>query len=96
MDNKTVMHNGPTIWRICGWLFGGVVLAIGLLNMLLVHPVPGVAYLLLSCIYFPPANALLKKKLGFTIPPLVKIILGILLMMFTLGVSDLGDMLDKL
>ena len=90
------MHNRPTVWSIGGWLFGLVVLTVGVLNMALVHPVPGVAYLLLSLVYFPPANVYLKRKLGFAIPLVVKIILAIVLFMFTLGVSDLGDMIDKM
>lgn len=96
MENRTGMHNRPTVWSIGGWLFGLVVVTVGVLNMVLVHPVPGVAYLLISLVYLPPANAYLKRKLGFAIPLLVKIILAIVLFFFTLGVSDLGDMIDKL
>lgn len=96
MDNKILMRNRPTLWSISGWLFGLLVLAVGVLNIVLVHPVPGIVYLLLSMVYFPPANALLQKQLGFSIPLAVKIILGIVLFLFTLGVSDLGDMIDKL
>ena len=77
------------------WIFGIIVLAIGVLNLILVHPVPGIVYLLLSLIYLLPANADLKKRYGFSIPLVVKIILGIVIIMFTLGVSDLGDMIDK-
>jgi hypothetical protein len=44
----------------------------------------------------PPANNLLRGRLGFSVPILLKIILGILIIMFTLGVSDLGDMMDWL
>lgn len=64
--------------------------------MMLVHFVPGIVYLILALVYFPPVNAMLKARLGFTVPSLVKVILGIILIMFTLGVSDLGDMIDKL
>jgi hypothetical protein len=80
--------------HIISWLFGTLVFAIGVLNVFLVHPVPGVVYLLLSLIYMPPANAVLKKRLGLSIPLAVKIILGIFIIWFTLGVSDLGDMID--
>ncbi|PRY14386.1 hypothetical protein CLV24_104196 [Pontibacter ummariensis] len=80
--------------HIISWLFGTLVLVVGILNMFLVHPVPGIAYLLLSLVYFPPVNALLQYRLGFSVPLVVKIVLGIFLIMFTLGVSDLGDMID--
>lgn len=96
MENKIAMNNRPTIWSISGWLFGIVLVIVGLLNMLLVHAVPGIAYLLISLVYFPPANAYIRQRFGFSIPLVVKIILGIVLFMFTLGVSDLGDMIDKL
>lgn len=96
MENETAMHQRPGIRTISGWVFGILVFTIGVLNIFLVHPVPGIAYLLLSLVYFPPASAYSSKKLGFSIPMAVKIILGIVLVMFTLGVSDLGDMIDKL
>ena len=96
MENRIVTNNRPNAWHISGWVFGLVVVTIGLLNLFLVHPVPGLAYLLLSLVYFPPANDYLRKKLGFSIPLMVKVALGIVLIMFTLGVSDLGDMIDKL
>ncbi|MBF9251947.1 hypothetical protein I2I11_01445 [Pontibacter sp. 172403-2] len=76
------------------WAFAVVLLVIGVLNLFLVHPVPGIIHLLLSFVYVPPANALLKKRFGFTIPIAVKIMLGIVIIWFTLGVSDLGDMID--
>lgn len=88
-------ENNPTL-NILNGLFGIAVLVVGLLNVFFVHPVPGIVYLLLSSIYLPPANAFFKNRLGFSIPLLVKIILGIVLFLFTLGVSDLGDIIDKL
>jgi hypothetical protein len=82
--------------NIISWIFGTAVFAIGVLNLFWVHPVPGVFYLLLSLVYLPPANAILKNGFGLSIPLVVKIILSIVIIMFTLGVSDLGDMIDKL
>nr|WP_294934784.1 hypothetical protein [uncultured Flavobacterium sp.] len=80
-----------TAFNISGWLFGLVLITIGIANLFLVHPVPGIVYLLLSLIYFPHINELLKEKFGFTIPLAVKIILGIIIMWFTLGISDLAE-----
>jgi len=88
------MKNENSISPIAGWIFGLIVFSIGVLNMILVHPVPGLISLLLSFVYFPPANIILRKRPGFTIPALVKIILGIFIIWFTLGISDLGDMID--
>jgi len=78
---------------VMSWIFGIAVFAVGVLNVLLVHPVPGVVYLLLSLAYFPPTDAVLKKRFGFSIPLVAKIVLGIVIFFFTLGVSDLGDMI---
>ena len=93
---ENIMQGKITSLSIIGWIFGIAVFAIGVLNVFLVHPVPGVVYLLLSLVYFPPTNAVFRKSLGFSIPLIVKIIFGIVIIMFTLGVSDLGDMIDKL
>ncbi|WP_162056375.1 hypothetical protein [Pontibacter pamirensis] len=87
--NKTI-HVG----NIFSGIFAAVLFVIGVLNILLIHPVPGIAYFLLSFLYLPPANAILSERLGFSIPLVIKIILGIVIIMFTLGVSDLGDMID--
>jgi hypothetical protein len=77
---------------IAGWLFGLVLVIIGVMNIFLVHAVPGMAYLLLSLIYFPPVAIWLKDKYRISIPVIVKILLGVFIMMFTLGVSDLAEM----
>ncbi|AKQ45775.1 hypothetical protein TH63_09130 [Rufibacter radiotolerans] len=82
--------------NLLGWLFGSLVFIIGVLNLVLVHPVPAFGYFFLSCLYLPPTTALFKQWFGFTMPGIIKIVLGIVIVMFTLGVSDLGDMIDKL
>lgn len=84
------------IWSAISYFLGAVVFIIGVLNLIFVHPVPGVVFLLLSAFHFPPINALIKAKLGFSIPPVVTIISDMIIIWFTLGVSDLGDMIDKL
>ena len=81
---------------VISWLLGIMVLIIAILNLFLVHPVPGLVLLTLSFLFFPPVNDQLRKKFGFSIPFLVKIILGLIIVWFTLGVSDLGDMIDNI
>lgn len=80
--------------HIISWLLGLIVFVIGLSNLILVHAVPGVVFLLLSFLFPPQTNAFLRKRFGFGIPAAVKIILGLAIIWFTLGVSDLGDMID--
>ncbi len=90
------MQENNTTLTLINWLFFIAVIVVGILNLFLVHPVPGTAYLLISLVYLPPANTFFNNRLGFSIPSLVKMILGIVLFLFTFGVSDLGDMIDKL
>ena len=97
MSNKTETLNRKFIFEnITSWIFGIIVFTIGVLNLFLVHPVPGIVFLLLSFLFIPLANNFLRKSFGFSIPFVVKIILGVIIIWFTLGVSDLGDMMDKL
>ena len=103
MNNRSNVWNGKMIMdkksiagNVISSLFAAAVFAIGVLNLIFVHPVPGVVYLLLSLVYLPAANAVLRAGFGFSIPVVGKIILGIFIIMFTLGVSDLGDMIDKM
>ena len=64
--------------------------------MVLVHLVPGIVYLILSLIFFPPSSAVLINTFGFRVPVILKVSLAIIIFIFTLGVSDLGDIIDKL
>lgn len=84
------------IQKVFSWFFFALLILIGILNAIYVHPVPAIAYFIISVIYLPPFNSFIQSKWSFSIPILIKIVLAILILMFTLGVSDLGDMIDKL
>ena len=86
------MQNTSNFYLIAGWLFGLLIFTIGILNLFLIHPVPGLAYIILSMIFLPPVNSFLLANFGFKVPWFLKIILGIVILWFTLGVSDLADM----
>ena len=77
--------------NIVSFVFGLLLLTIGIMNVFMVHPIPGIIYILVSLIFFPPTNNLLKKTLNFTIPFKLKLIIFILIMWFTLGVGDLAE-----
>ena len=79
--------------HIISWLFSLVFLVIGVLNVFLVSVVPGVFYFLLSLIYIPQTNTFLSKKIGFTIPIIFKIIVGVVVLWGTLAVGDLAEVL---
>ena len=91
-SNGTTSSGLPS--NLAGWLFGLLLIGIGVANLLLVHPVPAIGYGLVSLVYLPPVGAVLKGRFGMSIPVVVKLALAIVVVMFTLGVSDLGDMLD--
>ena len=75
-------------------VFGTVVFAIGAANLWLVHPVPGAIGLALSLVYVPAVRRVLARTLGLRIPRGARVVLGIAVVWFTLGVSDLGDLID--
>ena len=77
-----------------GWIFGVIFLILGVLNALLVHLVPGLFYVLLAFIYLPVGNDFLKKRLGFTVPIAVKIVLALVILWGTLAVGDLMEMFE--
>lgn len=80
---------------IIGWLFGVVFLAIGMINMFWGNdPFFGVFIFLLAFVYFPPVNVLVKKMTGFSIHPIIKILLGVFIFWAALGVGELFDKLE--
>ena len=82
------------VFNVIGWVFGLAFLVIGVLNVLLIHPVPGVFYLLLSLLYLPPADALLRKRFGFSAPLRVKVVVGLVVLWGTLAMSELAEKFD--
>lgn len=89
VENKSKERN------IISWLFFILFVAIGILNIIFVHLVPGIFYLLISVLYLPRTNSYLNRKLGFSIPLAVKIILGFVILWATLAVGDLMEMFES-
>ena len=88
---KNILKN----WDLISWIFGVVFFVLGVLNVIFIHIVPGVFYLLLALLYIPSTNAFFKKKLGFSIPIAVKIIFGLVILWATLAVGDLMEMFES-
>jgi hypothetical protein len=89
------MKKNWIVWDVIGWLFGLVVFAIGIINIFWGNDFGfGMFLLLLSFLYFPPVNVLLKKRFGFSVHYLVKIFLGIFILWAALGVGELLDKID--
>ncbi|WP_347922412.1 hypothetical protein [Pontimicrobium sp. SW4] len=80
------------VLEVISLLFGLILLTIGIMNILKVHPVPGIIYITFSIVFFPPTKVFFKKRFNFTVPFGIKTILFIIIMWFTLGVSDLAEM----
>ncbi|HEX7017571.1 MAG TPA: hypothetical protein VF209_01530 [Patescibacteria group bacterium] len=79
--------------KIISIFFGILFVIIGVLNAWLVHPVPGIFYLVLSLVYLPITDTMLKKRFGFTIPFAVKMVVGLVILWGTLAVGDLAEIL---
>lgn len=86
------MRNSINTTAVICWFLGLIIFSLGLLNLILIHPVPGLLYLLLSLLFFPPVEDLFKRKVGFSIPFPALLVLALVIFWFTLGVSDLGEM----
>lgn len=90
-SSKSTVSSSLTI-SLVNALFGVIFLILGILNVELVDPVPGVLYILLALAYLLPADSFLKKKLGSTTPLAAKIIFGFIVLWGTLAVGDLAEM----
>jgi len=78
---------------IISWILGLILLTIGILNIILVDPLPGIIYILLSLIYFPPIMRFIKKNIGLSISFTTKLVMWFVIMWPTLGVGDLAEIL---
>ncbi len=91
MENE--LNSTSKVRNIISWIFTLILFAVGVLNLILVHPVPGFIYLLLALICLPQTNNFLERKLGFTIPFVVKIILFLLFMWYSLAMGEVWQAL---
>lgn len=88
---------GRSFWDALSWLFGFVVLAIGTINTFWGNdPGFGIFIVCLSFLYFPPLTALFRKKTGFRIPSILKILVGAFVLWAALGVGELFDKIDMM
>ena len=89
------MENGSIIWKIIGWAFGLVAFAIGIVNLFWGNdPFFGAFIILLSFVFFPPVNNVIRRMAGFSVPWFVKLLLGLFILWAALGVGELFDKID--
>ena len=70
---------------------GILFIVLGLLNLMYIHPAPALFYFILSLIYFPITDTILKLKLRISIPFWAKLVLALAVLWGTLAVGDLAE-----
>ncbi len=76
---------------ILSWFLMVVFVLLGVLNIIYIHVVPGIFYLMLSLLYCPPLGDSVRAKIGIAIPYWLKIIIALLILLTTLAVGDLVE-----
>lgn len=74
-------------------IFTVLFFVIGLLNLLLVHSGLGIIYIVLGLVFAAPKINVLDNRYSFVIPPLVKVIIGFVVLWGTLAVGDLAEII---
>ena len=94
-NTELLKENQSIFYLIMGWFFGIVFLSIGLINTFWGNDAGyGVFIILLSFVFYPPVNSILKERLGFAIPFLLKIVIGLFIIWSAVGVGELFDKID--
>ena len=84
-----------TIYRLVSLVFGAIAFLIGLINTFWGNdPGFGIFILLLSILYIPRVNEILKEKIGRTIPAVLKILIALFILWSALGVGELFDKIE--
>ncbi len=86
------MKKSLNLKSVTAWFLGIIILTLGILNLILIHPVPGFIYIMLSLLFFPPVISVFNQKTGVHIPFPVLLVLAVIIFWFTLGISDLAEM----
>ncbi|QED39103.1 hypothetical protein FK178_10055 [Antarcticibacterium arcticum] len=89
------MHPSQLLFRLIGWMFGLAVFAIGVINTFWGNDMGfGIFLILLSLIYFPPVDTVIKRLVGFSVPVILKMILAVFIIIAALGVGELFNKID--
>jgi len=90
-----IIKKKSNIWNIACWFFSVLFLIIGIMNMIYVHVVFGIFYIILSMLFIPATSRYLKEKFGFSISNKLKLLLGFLILWATLAVGDLMELIES-
>lgn len=95
MKTESMMNSHFNVRNAISWNFAVVFFAIGVINTFWGNdPGFGISIIILSFIYVPHVNTVLKEKIGISIPAIGKILLGIFILWTALGVGELFDKID--
>lgn len=81
-----------SFFNLVSRIFGFIIFIIGVLNILRGNDqLLGVAFMLISFIYVPNADKLMKENIGFSIHYVLKIVLAVLLLWITFAVGAIAE-----
>lgn len=80
-----------SVLKLFNWGFWSLVIVLAILNGVFVSAGIGLGLLVLSLIYVPPINDRMQESLGFTVPPIAKIILGIVIIWVSMVATEVLD-----
>lgn len=91
------MEIRPLLYSISGWFFGMLLSFIGAVNTFWGNDgLFGLFIIALSLFFYPPFRRFLKKNTGFTIPPVILILLAAFLIWASLGVGELFEKINMM
>lgn len=87
--------NFKKILNLIEWIIGIFFILIGTINLFWGNdPFYGLFIILLSIIYIPPFQNIIKKKTKFSIPTIAKIVIGLFILWSAIGVGELFDKVE--
>lgn len=81
-----------TIGNFASWLVGIYILAHGVLNVMRGNdPEFGIALILASFAFYPPALELVKTRYGLSVHPVLRVIMALVIIWMTLAVGAVNE-----
>lgn len=80
-----------SVLKLFNWGFWVLVFVLAVLNGIFVHFGVGIGLLVLSLVYVPPVNDRLKETTGLVVPPIAKILLGIIIIWVAMVLTEVLD-----
>lgn len=90
------MPNSIQIKDIFSGFLAFLFILIGILNMIYIHVIPGLFYMVIALFYFPPFVSWVRQGFSVTIPYFIRIIIAFLILWATLAVGDLVEYFESI